>query len=53
MTTASAAREETQVSSKSDAEYLNDMLQRASLVRAVLMHDVDTVQRVISVLRTR
>ena len=52
-TTDSAAREETQVSSKSEADHLNDMLQRANLVKAVLMHDVDTVQRVISVLRTR
>ena len=54
LTTASAAREkETQDSSKSEAEYLNDMLKRANLTRAVLMDDVDTIQRVISVLRTR
>ena len=55
LTTASAAREkeETQDSSKSEAEHLNDTLKRANLVRAVLMHDVDTIQRVISVIRTR
>ena len=54
LTTASAAREkETQDSSKSEAKYLNDTLQRANVIRAVLMGDVDTVQRVISVLRTR
>ena len=54
LTTASAAREkETRDSSKSEADHLNDMLKRANLVRAVLMHDVDTVQRVIPVLRTR
>ena len=54
LTTASAAREkETQDSSKSEAEHLNDMLKRANLTRAVLMDDVDTIQRVISVLRTR
>ena len=53
LTTASAAREkETQDSSQSEAEHLNDMLKCANLVRAVLMHDVDTTQRVISVLRT-
>ena len=51
LTTASAAREkETQDSSKSEAEYLNDTL---NLVRAELLDDVDTIQRVISVLRTR
>ena len=54
VTTDSAAREkETQDSSKSEADHLNDMLKRANLVRAVLMHDVDTIQRVISVLRRR
>ena len=54
LTTASAAREkETQDSSQSEAEHLNDMLKRANLVGAVLMDDVDTIQRVISVLRTR
>ena len=54
LTTVSAAREkETQDSNKSEADHLNYMLQRASLVRAVLMDDVDTIQRVISVLRTR
>ena len=54
LTTVSAAREkETQDSSKSEAEYLNDTLKRANLTRAVLMDDVDTIQRVISVLRTR
>ena len=53
-TTASAAREkETQDSSKSEADYLNDTLKRANLTSAVLMDDVDTNQRVISVLRTR
>ena len=51
LTTASAAREkETQDSSKSEAKHLNDTLQRASLTRAELMDDVDTIQRVISVL---
>ena len=51
--TASVAREkESQDSSKSEAKCLNDMLKRAYLTRAVLM-DVDTIQRVISVLRTR
>ena len=54
LTTVSAAREkETQDSNKSEADHLNDMLKRANLVRAVLMDDVDTIQRVISVLRTR
>ena len=52
LTTASAAREkETQDSSKSEAKHLNDTLQRASLTRAELMDDVDTIQRVISVRR--
>ena len=51
LTTDSAAREEeTQDSSKSEADHLNDTL---NLVRAELMDDVDTIQRVISVLRTR
>ena len=54
LTTASAAREkETQDSSKSEVEYLHDTLKRANLKRAVLMDDVETIQRVISVLRTR
>ena len=38
---------ETQDSSKSEAEHLNDMLQRATLARAELMDDVDTIQRMI------
>ena len=51
LTTDSAAREkETQDSSKSEADHLKDTL---NLVRAELMDDVDTIQRVISVLRTR
>ena len=51
LTTASAARKkETQDSSKPEADHLNDTL---NLVRAELMDDVDTIQRVISVLRTR
>ena len=54
LTTASTARKkETQDSRKSEAEYLNDTLQRANLARAELIDDVDTIQRVISVLRTR
>ena len=54
LTTASAAREkETQDSSKSEADHLNDTLKRASLTRAVLVDDVHTIQRVISVFRTR
>ena len=54
LTTASAAREkETQDFSKSEAEYLNDTFQRANLIRAELLDDVDTIQRVISVFRTR
>ena len=54
LTTVSAPREEeTQDSSESEADHLNDTLKRANLTRAVLMDDVDTIQRVISVLRTR
>ena len=49
--TASTAREkETQDSSKSEIEYLNDTLQRANLAKAELLNDVDTNQRLISVL---
>ena len=51
LTTVSAAKEkETQDSSQSEAKYLNDTLKRANLTRAELMDDVDTSQRVISVL---
>ena len=51
LTAVSAARaKETQDSSQSEADDLIDTL---NLVRAELMDDVDTTQRVLSVLRTR
>ena len=49
----SGSRKLAQDSNKSEADHVNDMLKRANLARAVLMDDVDTIQRVISVLRTR
>ena len=54
LTTASATREkEIQDSSMSEAELLNDTLQRATLTRAELMDDVEANPRVICVLRRR